>query len=118
MVKSRHILNFLKFNESLKWEGDLMGTELGDLASYDDGYFKMVVTDVNFEGTDMLLSVDFSEVNNPEYKGNGIFKYTKSDIGLSGDIVPIEIHGILQDVFEDDGEVIYEFINRLVEQLT
>lgn len=113
----KHILNFEKFNESLEWGGNLMGIELGDLASHEDGYFKMVLTDVDFEGSDMLLSVDFSEVNNPEYKGKGIFKYTKSDIGLLGDIVPIEIHGILQDVFEDDGEVIYEFINRLVEQI-
>ena len=114
-----HIFSFKKFNESLEWGGNILGSDVGELASHDDGYFKMVVKDVNFEGTDMLLTVEFSETNNPQHNGSGIFKYIKSEIEtLSGDITPIHMEGILIDVFEDDGETIYEFINRLVDQLT
>lgn len=115
----RYILDFLKFNESLEWGGSLMGSKVGDLASHSDGYFKMVVKDVNFDDNDnMLLTVHFQEVNNSKFNGGGIFKYVKSNIdGLSGDIIPIEINGILEDVFDEDSETIYEFINILVDQL-
>ena len=114
-MKFKHLKTF----EELSWTGNVLGQDIGELAEYDDGYFKMVLKDVDYEGSDMILHVNFFEVNNKKNNGQGKFKYSESDIkGLSsGDIIPIDMSGIIEDVFYDDEEIIFEFINRLVDQI-
>jgi len=113
-------MRYLKKFESSEWASDLLDNKLQTLAEFDDGYFKMVLKDIDYKDDNMILKVDFFEVNNKEYNGYGEFKYIESDIpGLNGDIIPIKMDGILEDVYySDDEEVIFEFLQRIIDKIS
>lgn len=112
-------MKYIKKYEKLEWDGNILGQQLGKLAEVSDDYYAMELNDVDFleEGV-CVLKVHFYEKNNPSLNGSGKFKYVKSEIeGLKGDIVPIELKGILDDVFSSDTEAIIEFLFRIIDEL-
>tara|TARA_R110000772_G_scaffold43995_1_gene101193 strand:+ start:17095 stop:17448 length:354 start_codon:yes stop_codon:yes gene_type:complete len=106
--------------EYLEYKSDLLGIDLGDLATVDDGYYKMDLYDVDYldqSGEKVILKVKFSEINNPEYSGEGTFKYIHSDIPGFSDVSPIDIRGILDDVFEESPENVIDLLHQIYDQI-
>lgn len=113
-------MKYMKTFEDLSWTGNILGQDIGDLAEFSDSYFKMVLKDVDVESEGkLILHVEFFEKNNPQFNGKGTFRYYKSDIpGLTGDIVPVKMDGILEEIFYDDEEIIYDFLSQLVNDVS
>jgi hypothetical protein len=112
-------MKYLKTFEDVTWADSILNDlDVGNLAEYDDGYFTMVLDDIDYINNGMILHVSFFETNDKQHHGSGKFKYINSDIPtLSGDIIPMKMNGILQEIFYDEEEIIYDFVNRLVDQI-
>jgi len=113
-------MKYLKSFENITWMNDIVKQDMGELSTVSDDYYRMDLKDVDIINSDeKILYVDFYEKNNKKFRGSGKFKYNASKIeGLSGDIVPIKMDGILVDVFEEDAEAIIDFLYYILKDLS
>lgn len=112
-------MKYLKTFENIAWMSDIIKQDIGELSSFSDDYYTMNLKDIDFvDDNNIILHVEIYEKNDKSFNGKGKFKYTKSGIeGITGDIVPIELDGILRDMFEEDTEAIIEFLYNIIEDL-
>ena len=111
-------LKYIK--EYLEYQNDVLGLDLGNLASVKDSYYKMDLYDIDYldqSGENVIIKVNFSEINNSEYNGKGTFKYIHSDIPGSTDVTPMELTGILGEVFDENPEDIIDLLHQIYDQI-
>lgn len=83
-----------------------------------DGHFNMILKDVERKNNEIILHVLLEEVSNPNFNGSGTFRYIMPNTrNLIGDIYPIKLNGILEDVFLDDPEPIIDFIINIIKDV-
>ena len=115
----RKKLKYIK--EYLQYKSDVLGLELGSLSSKDDGYYKMELYDVDYiiqSNGSVILKVNFSEIGNANYNGKGVFKCVPADIEeLSADVIPMDLTGILDDVFEENPEAIIDLVLQIYDEV-
>jgi hypothetical protein len=112
---------FKYIKEYLQYNSEVLGLELGSLSSKDDGYYQMMLTDVDYiiqPNKTVILKVDFSEISDTNYNGKGVFKCVPADIEeLSADVIPMDLTGILDDVFEENPEAIIDLVLQIYDEV-
>jgi hypothetical protein len=122
-IESTTHTNILTFEnymiENSEWLEDVLTkVKSTEYESVSDEYFTMKLKDINYGDKSAKISVVFSENHRPESKGTGIFKYKKSEIPtLSGDIDPIKMTGLLEEMFYEDERIIFYFIEELMKKI-
>lgn len=112
-------MRFLRTFEELSWSETFSDVEVGKLASHDDGTYQMDLEDVDYINDNvMIISVTFFNLKDKRDKGEGKFRYVKSSVvGLTGDITPIKMNGALAGVYNDESEIIFDFLQQLFPQV-
>lgn len=111
---------FKYIKEYFEYKNNILGMDLSELASVQDDYYKMDLYDVDYingSEDDMILKVNFCEVRNPHFNGRGIFKYVHSDIPGFTDITPINLDGILDDVFRENPDSVIDFLYQIYDKI-
>tara|TARA_R110000772_G_scaffold20466_5_gene56950 strand:- start:106846 stop:107199 length:354 start_codon:yes stop_codon:yes gene_type:complete len=111
-------LQYLK--EYLTYKNMLDDINLDKLAVVQDEVYTMELYDIsyiNYSETEVILKVNFYETNNPKHKGMGSFKHSHSDIPGVSDTTPIKLNGVLEDIFEENAEIIVEFIEKIYDKI-
>jgi hypothetical protein len=108
-------MKFIKLFKESWADNILQQAESKYLASTKDEYFQMNLIDIDINGKDYLLTVELSDGHT---KSKGYFKYKKSEIkGLTGDIIPVKMEGILDELWYENEEFVFDFINKLLDDL-
>lgn len=110
--------NFVR-NEDISFMNDVLDQDIGELSSISDEYYIMNLKDVDIFDNEKILHVEIIEKNDNSFNGKGTFRYIPSGIkGITGDITPIKMDGILHDMYDEDAEIIIEFIYRIISDLS
>lgn len=114
------IRKFKYIKEYFEYQKNVMGMDLGDLASVEDGYYRMSLYDIDYvikSDNTIIMKVGLSEIGNNSYIGKGTFRYTPSDIPGFTDVTAMELTGILDDVFEENPEAIIDLIDKIYDEI-